>query len=92
MISSEPCAFVGPSHECTASVASRNWVLGRDSGYTSEIASLASSWIGKRKVKGQIPSKVDEFLDDHANFNFHAYKTMLGMLALLEVSFFDKTL
>ncbi|GKU89628.1 hypothetical protein SLEP1_g3742 [Rubroshorea leprosula] len=28
MISSEPCAFVGPSHECTASVASRNWVLG----------------------------------------------------------------
>ncbi|GKV41226.1 hypothetical protein SLEP1_g48792 [Rubroshorea leprosula] len=30
MISSEPCAFVGPSHECTASVASQNWVLGRD--------------------------------------------------------------
>ncbi|GKV11568.1 hypothetical protein SLEP1_g22816 [Rubroshorea leprosula] len=31
LISSEFCAFVGPSHECTASVASRIWVLGRDS-------------------------------------------------------------
>ncbi|GKU99750.1 hypothetical protein SLEP1_g12549 [Rubroshorea leprosula] len=30
MISSEPCAFVGPSHECTASVAPRIRVLGRD--------------------------------------------------------------
>ncbi|GKV07232.1 hypothetical protein SLEP1_g19031 [Rubroshorea leprosula] len=30
VISSKPCAFVGLSHECTASVASRNWVLGRD--------------------------------------------------------------
>ncbi|GKV46908.1 hypothetical protein SLEP1_g53867 [Rubroshorea leprosula] len=30
MISSEPCAFVGPFHECTVSVASRNRVLGRD--------------------------------------------------------------
>ncbi|GKV47154.1 hypothetical protein SLEP1_g54074 [Rubroshorea leprosula] len=30
MISSEPYAFVGPSHECTASVAPRIRVLGRD--------------------------------------------------------------
>ncbi|GKV50372.1 hypothetical protein SLEP1_g57079 [Rubroshorea leprosula] len=30
MISSEPCAFVGSSHECTASVAPQIWVLGRD--------------------------------------------------------------
>ncbi|GKU90902.1 hypothetical protein SLEP1_g4846 [Rubroshorea leprosula] len=30
MISSEPCAFVGPSHECTASIAPRIWVLGHD--------------------------------------------------------------
>ncbi|GKV44632.1 hypothetical protein SLEP1_g51794 [Rubroshorea leprosula] len=29
-ISSEPCAFVGPSHECTAFVTPRIWVLGRD--------------------------------------------------------------
>ncbi|GKV23690.1 hypothetical protein SLEP1_g33392 [Rubroshorea leprosula] len=27
-ISSESCAFVGPTHECTASVAPRIWVLG----------------------------------------------------------------
>ncbi|GKV26667.1 hypothetical protein SLEP1_g35925 [Rubroshorea leprosula] len=29
-ISSEPCAFVEPTHECTASVAPRIRVLGRD--------------------------------------------------------------
>ncbi|GKV43072.1 hypothetical protein SLEP1_g50412 [Rubroshorea leprosula] len=29
-ISSEPCAFVGPIHECTASVVSRIRVLGCD--------------------------------------------------------------
>ncbi|GKV24421.1 hypothetical protein SLEP1_g34035 [Rubroshorea leprosula] len=29
-MSCEPCAFVGPSHECTASVAPRIRVLGRD--------------------------------------------------------------
>ncbi|GKV51481.1 hypothetical protein SLEP1_g58132 [Rubroshorea leprosula] len=33
MISSEPCAFVGPSHQCTASVAPQIWVLGRDREY-----------------------------------------------------------
>ncbi|GKU99772.1 hypothetical protein SLEP1_g12567 [Rubroshorea leprosula] len=30
MLSSEPCAFVGPSHEWMAFVAPRIWVLGRD--------------------------------------------------------------
>ncbi|GKV47428.1 hypothetical protein SLEP1_g54332 [Rubroshorea leprosula] len=30
MISSEPCAFVGLFHECTASAMPRIWVLGRD--------------------------------------------------------------
>ncbi|GKV32504.1 hypothetical protein SLEP1_g41103 [Rubroshorea leprosula] len=36
MISFEPCAFVGPSHECTASVAPRIWVLGRDNTSAGE--------------------------------------------------------
>ncbi|GKV25044.1 hypothetical protein SLEP1_g34553 [Rubroshorea leprosula] len=35
MISSEPCAFVGPSYECMVSVAPRIRVLGRDSGSKS---------------------------------------------------------
>ncbi|GKV15595.1 hypothetical protein SLEP1_g26372 [Rubroshorea leprosula] len=30
MISSEPCAFVGPSHECTVFVAPQIQVLGCD--------------------------------------------------------------
>ncbi|GKV35341.1 hypothetical protein SLEP1_g43622 [Rubroshorea leprosula] len=30
MISFKPCAFVRPSHECTVSVVSRIWDLGRD--------------------------------------------------------------
>ncbi|GKU93016.1 hypothetical protein SLEP1_g6656 [Rubroshorea leprosula] len=30
VISSEPCAFVDSSHECTASVALGIWVLGRE--------------------------------------------------------------
>ncbi|GKV15786.1 hypothetical protein SLEP1_g26537 [Rubroshorea leprosula] len=29
-ISSEPCAFLGPSHKCTAFVTPQIWVLGRD--------------------------------------------------------------
>ncbi|GKV00632.1 hypothetical protein SLEP1_g13297 [Rubroshorea leprosula] len=34
MISFEPCTFVGPSHECTASVAPRILVLGCDTKIT----------------------------------------------------------
>ncbi|GKV43133.1 hypothetical protein SLEP1_g50466 [Rubroshorea leprosula] len=30
MISSKPCAFVGPSHKCTASATSQIWVLRHD--------------------------------------------------------------
>ncbi|GKV41974.1 hypothetical protein SLEP1_g49437 [Rubroshorea leprosula] len=48
-------------------------------GYTSGTAPLTYSWIGKRKVKGQV-LEADGFLDDHGNFNFHTYKTMLGAL------------
>ncbi|GKV02617.1 hypothetical protein SLEP1_g15033 [Rubroshorea leprosula] len=33
-----------PSHECTASVASRNWVLGRDR-FSGFVLDLASQWI-----------------------------------------------
>ncbi|GKV13217.1 hypothetical protein SLEP1_g24262 [Rubroshorea leprosula] len=61
-------------------------------GYTSGTALLACSRIGKRKIKGQIVSDVDGFLDDYGSFNFHAYKVMLGTFAPLEVSLFDKAL
>ncbi|GKU99811.1 hypothetical protein SLEP1_g12601 [Rubroshorea leprosula] len=30
LVSSEPCAFVGSPHKCTASATSPDWVLGRD--------------------------------------------------------------
>ncbi|GKV36380.1 hypothetical protein SLEP1_g44521 [Rubroshorea leprosula] len=36
-ISFEPCAFVGPSHECKASIAPRIRVLGRDNINVSTI-------------------------------------------------------
>ncbi|GKV07204.1 hypothetical protein SLEP1_g19002 [Rubroshorea leprosula] len=61
-------------------------------GYTSGIALLACSWIGKMKIKVQIISEVDGFLDDRVSFNFHAYKTMPGTFAPFEVSLFDRTL
>ncbi|GKV05501.1 hypothetical protein SLEP1_g17504 [Rubroshorea leprosula] len=39
---------------------------------------LAPLMLGKRKIKRQIVPNVDGFLDDYGNFNFHAYKVMLG--------------
>ncbi|GKV10953.1 hypothetical protein SLEP1_g22249 [Rubroshorea leprosula] len=61
-------------------------------GYTSRIAMLTCSWIGKRKMKGQIIPEVDGLLHDYGSFNFHAYKTMPGIFAPPKVSLFDKTL
>ncbi|GKV00532.1 hypothetical protein SLEP1_g13207 [Rubroshorea leprosula] len=45
-ISSEPCAFVGPSHECTASVTPRIWVLGRDTDFV-QLNSSTFRWTVK---------------------------------------------
>lgn len=50
-------------------------------GYTGAIALFAYSWIGKRKVKGQVVLKVDSFLNNYNSFRFHTYKVMLGMFA-----------
>ncbi|GKV15405.1 hypothetical protein SLEP1_g26198 [Rubroshorea leprosula] len=61
-------------------------------GYTNRIALSAYSCIGKRKIKGQIISKVDGLLDHCDNFNFHASKTMPQTFASPEVSLFDKAL
>ncbi|GKV15298.1 hypothetical protein SLEP1_g26094 [Rubroshorea leprosula] len=61
-------------------------------GYTSGTAPLACSWIGKRKIKGQVILEVDGLLDDYGSFNFHAYKTMPRTFAPPEVNLSDKAL